>query len=55
MAGLVYAVLLPSVMSLAVSVQLPAVLLVRLKVLVPEARAAVTRTLGLEEPQVPVA
>src|SRR5260221_8808217 len=39
MAGLVQEVLLPSVVSVAVTVQLPAVLLVRLKVRVPEARA----------------
>src|SRR5260370_11388393 len=39
MAGLVKLVLLPSVVSVAVTVQLPAVLFVRLKVRVPAARA----------------
>ena len=37
--GLVFAVLVPSVMSVAVIVQLPAVLLVTLKVLVPATSA----------------
>src|SRR5438128_1154706 len=48
MSGLVFAVLVPSVMSVAVTVQLPTVLLVRLKLFVPATSAALAgrRSLG---------
>src|SRR6266540_3410745 len=52
MSGLVFAVLVPSVMSVAVTVQLPAVLLVRLKLFVPATSAALAGSTSLGSVQV---